>query len=40
MTWKYGYDIVDIIEATGLETSIILLDDMSRAYRATISRCS
>ena len=30
VTWKYGYDIVDIIkEATGLETSIVLLDDMT-----------
>ncbi|MBG84576.1 MAG: hypothetical protein CMJ40_08525 [Phycisphaerae bacterium] len=29
VTWKYGYDIVDIIkEATGLETSIVQLDDM------------
>ena len=34
VTWKYGYDIVDIIrEATGLETSIVLLDDMSRGIQ-------
>ncbi|MCH2133834.1 MAG: class I SAM-dependent methyltransferase [Phycisphaerales bacterium] len=35
VTWHYGYDIVDQIrEACGLDTTIVLLDDLSRGLQA------
>ncbi|MEE2906868.1 MAG: class I SAM-dependent methyltransferase [Planctomycetota bacterium] len=35
VTWHYGYDIVDRIrDACGLDTTIVLLDDLSRGLRA------